>query len=480
MPLDQDMLDAVWPALANPFEDPRRDQAVRTGAADLERLRAGADALAAAGRIKEARRLLLVIGMVEASRGEPVYGECSVPDATFEAAGFNKSQLRNVVAAAARCEKRLADVAGISGSAIQLRAQVWRACFASSLDDALRLQHVIRQQNVLILGETGTGKELVADALQLGAIGAWNDDRIAPRQTINAAAIPSELLETELFGHIRGAFTGAFKDREGKIASADGGTFFFDEVGDLPVSFQPKLLRVIESNRVTPIGSNRDVEVDVRYISATSFPLDELVGRSAFRRDLYERLTGIVIRIPPLRDRREDIKPIARAILERLKEDQRQRRFRAEPSASVFVRLAVDLGAWDLESYEWPGNVRELENFVRMQVLGFAGPPPRRATPVGLPLPPVGASAPAAGDTTPEGDSGEIITPTPSDPRDWIPERVLTREASLDEVKEWYVRAVLDANDGNQAVASRQLRIDRGTLARYVRRDGGAPPPRNG
>lgn len=201
---------------------------------------------------------------------------------------------------------------------------------------------------VLILGETGTGKELIARALH----NAGNRSG-KPLVKVNCAAIPASLMESEFFGHEKGAFTGATQKREGRFALADGGTLFLDEVGELPLDLQAKLLRVLQEGEFEPVGASKTRRVDVRLIAATNRDLLSLVRRGEFREDLYYRLHVFPISVPPLRDRREDIRPLAEAFIARLaKRWGRQ----VEPLAPDAVRR--------LEAYAWPGNVRELENII--------------------------------------------------------------------------------------------------------------------
>jgi two-component system, NtrC family, response regulator PilR len=202
------------------------------------------------------------------------------------------------------------------------------------------------QAPVHISGESGTGKELVARMIH--ASGPRADGPFVP---VNCGAIPSELMESEFFGHKRGSFTGAVADKEGLMPSAEGGTLFLDEVADLPLHMQVKLLRVIQEKTVRPIGEQRESPIDVRIVSATHKNLAELVADAKFREDLYYRINVIEIRVPPLRERREDIRPLADAILGRL-----------EKRIGI-SGLKLSTEAWRaLETYDYPGNVRELEN----------------------------------------------------------------------------------------------------------------------
>ena len=199
---------------------------------------------------------------------------------------------------------------------------------------------------ILISGESGTGKELVARGIH-GA-----SDRVSKQLvTVNCAAIPKDLLESELFGHVTGAFTGAVKDKMGKFVLADGGTIFLDEIGDLHLELQAKLLRVLQEKLVEPLGSNETIPVDIRVIAASNQNLAARVKEGRFREDLYYRLNVIPITIPPLRERPEDIPLLAEHFTKTLSQDN---------------DVAVDKKAMALlKLYHWPGNVRELENAIK-------------------------------------------------------------------------------------------------------------------
>ncbi|MBP8809609.1 MAG: sigma-54-dependent Fis family transcriptional regulator [Kofleriaceae bacterium] len=200
--------------------------------------------------------------------------------------------------------------------------------------------------SVLLLGETGTGKEVAARAIH-----AKSERRARPFLAVNGAALAENLLESELFGHERGAFTGAVERRRGKIELADGGSFFLDEVGELKGELQAKLLRVLQERRFERLGGTRSLEVDVRWIAATNRDLGAMMASGRFREDLFHRLAVFPIRLPPLRERRGDLIPLARALLARLGPSVRGRVLTLGPDAEA--RLA----AW-----HWPGNVRELAN----------------------------------------------------------------------------------------------------------------------
>jgi transcriptional regulator with GAF, ATPase, and Fis domain len=214
------------------------------------------------------------------------------------------------------------------------------------------------KSTVLITGETGTGKELIARAIH---------DRSAQRNrpliTVNCAAIPEALLESELFGHVRGAFTGAMNTKKGKFALANGGSIFLDEIGTMPPPLQAKLLRVLQEREFEPLGAERTERVDVRVIAATNRNLPQMVAEGTFQGDLFYRLNVIPIEIPPLRDRREDIPALVKHFV--CKHAQR---------AGRPIERIDEEGLARLQDYGWPGNVRELENAIERAVVLSAGP----------------------------------------------------------------------------------------------------------
>src|ERR1700722_18206819 len=226
---------------------------------------------------------------------------------------------------------------------------------------ALRQQIALKAPTngrVLIFGESGTGKELVARSLH-----ASSSRNTMPFVEVNCAAIPEELIESEMFGHRKGSFTGASEDKVGKFQKADGGTLFLDEVGDMSLKTQSKVLRVLEEQRVEPLGSNLPVTVDVRIIAATNKKLEEEIGRGAFREDLFYRLNVIPFYVPALRTRTEDIPTLAAAFLATFCEEYGKK-------PKDFSPTALDV----LLNYPWPGNVRELKNLVERLVIVCPSP----------------------------------------------------------------------------------------------------------
>ena len=281
---------------------------------------------------------------------------------------------------------------------------------------------------VLLLGESGTGKELVARALHHGGARAK-----APFVAINCAAITDTLLESELFGHQRGAFTGATEAKKGLFVEADGGTLFLDEIGELPLALQAKLLRALETSTVRPVGGGAERKVDVRVIAATNRDLGRAVGEKRFREDLYYRLHVIPIHLPPLRARRDDIPLLVERFVKGFYEQQPNEPVR-EISQEVLRRL-MDL--------PWPGNVRELKNAVeRLLVLGRGRRIDLRDLAAAVPEPLPEAMA---------GFAAEIV-----------PLRVMTRR---------YVEWVLQQTSGNKLRAAQLLGIDASTIYRMLLRD---------
>ncbi len=210
---------------------------------------------------------------------------------------------------------------------------------------------------VLILGESGTGKEMVAHAIH--DAGPLRDKPFIP---VDCGALVPTLIESELFGYIKGAFTGAAQSKDGLLAIADGGTVFLDEVGELPVDLQAKLLRTLQEKEIRPLGSTKRIPINVRILAATNRDLEQAVAKGSFRQDLYFRLNVLSLRIPPLRERREDIPLLATSFLERL------------PLPSGRIPEITDDAVESLIAYDWPGNVRELENCIERCCAMTSGP----------------------------------------------------------------------------------------------------------
>jgi len=280
--------------------------------------------------------------------------------------------------------------------------------------------------NVLITGESGTGKELVAKAIH------YNSDRKdAPFIPVNCAAIPEQLLESELFGHMRGAFTDAKSDKRGLFEEAQKGTLFLDEISELPIMLQAKLLRAIQEKEIRRVGANKPIAVDVRIIAATNLHLAEEVKAKRFRDDLFYRLNVIEVVLPPLRDRREDIPILVEAFLKKCAEVRHKEVKGVSESA-----LAM------LMDYSWPGNVRELENVVERAVTLNRG---EKIAPDDLPAVVQGAR----GDRRVLDEAAEKMLP-------------------LHEIEQEYIKKILDKTGGNKYQAAQALGIDRKTLYRKL------------
>ena len=224
------------------------------------------------------------------------------------------------------------------------------------LEEVRSLQSVDKT-NVLVLGESGTGKELISRAIHFGS-----NRSSAPFVAVNCSAIPLELADAEFFGHTKGAFTGALKDRNGYFVDADGGTLFLDEIGDMPLTLQAKLLRVLEDGLVCQVGSNRSTQVNVRVVAATNMDLHQKVTDKLFRQDLYFRLSGYVVNLPPLRKRVEDIPLLTEHFLNTLATEMGREKSTISPAALT-----------TLQQYDFPGNVRELRNIIEHALISSRG-----------------------------------------------------------------------------------------------------------
>ena len=298
------------------------------------------------------------------------------------------------------------------------------------MQEVLRTTHKLAQSdaNVLIMGESGTGKEIIARAIH------YNSRRKdKPLVTVNCPSVPGNLLESELFGHVRGAFTGAIKDRKGKFEEADGGTIFLDEIGDLQLDLQAKLLRVLQEQEFSRLGESRVIKVDVRVIAATNRDLFQLVQEGKFREDLYYRLSVVPIVLPPLRKRVEDIPYLVDFFLQRYAPDKK-------------IRLSDDVYP-ALMSYHWPGNIRELENLTERLLALASGDVITLDDLPGYIVKPIENTMPAAQKT-----SGESY--------------------SLEEIEKNAIIQALEKANGNQTQAARLLQIPRHVLLYRMKKFG--------
>ena len=295
-----------------------------------------------------------------------------------------------------------------------------------------------QNSRVLITGESGTGKELVARAIHENS--ARTD---APFITINCGAFPENLLESELFGYMKGAFTGANENRQGLFQAAHGGTLFMDEIGNMNLAMQVKLYRVLQEGKVRPLGSTEEIDVDVRVIAATNKDLEKAIAAGEFREDLFYRLSVIPLHVPALRDRREDIPLLARHFLERFRNSMSKNIEGISPEA---MRR--------LESYDWPGNVRELENTIERAVALDSGPEISEGV---LPDRLV-ASVLAPGPLT-----GQAEVPQ-------FPAEGIDFEQVICETEKRYLQAALEKADGVRTQAAELLKISYRSFRHYAKK----------
>ena len=339
----------------------------------------------------------------------------------LEIAVRNALQLRQVSLEVSRLKER-----------IQSEAQFENIVSASGeMQEVFRLVSKVKNSNipVLVMGESGTGKELVSQAIHFNS-----DRKEAPFVVVNCASIPHELLESELFGHEKGAFTGAYQRRIGRFEQAHQGTIFLDEIGEMDLALQAKLLRVIQTKEFQRVGGNETIVSDVRLVSATNRDIREEVRQKRFREDLYFRIAAFPIVIPPLRLRKSDILVLAEHFLKSF----------AMPTGKTlrFSREALRL----LYDYPWPGNVRELENVIQRAVVMNEG---KEVTPADLPV--ALQSYASASPADPFVESETAVMP-------------------LEKVKEAAIRNALKTTKGNIAEASVRLKLGRATLYRLMKK----------
>ncbi len=280
------------------------------------------------------------------------------------------------------------------------------------------------EASVLIHGESGTGKEMVASAIHFNS-----GRRSKPYIRVSCASLPESLIESELFGYEKGAFTGASERRIGRFEAASSGTLFLDEIGELPLSFQVKVLRVLQERQIERLGSNRPVDVDVRFVSASLRPLEEEIAAGRFREDLYFRVNTVAIHLPPLRERREDISLLAQSFLV---EFSRERQREIEGFSDEVIGL--------FEAHSWPGNVRELRNVIERAVLFCRG---SMITADELPL-------------ALRGEAGKVSRPAGA--------RVEPLQVAVERSEVEAIRAALQSTNGRRAEAAEILGISRKTL----------------
>jgi sigma-54 specific flagellar transcriptional regulator A len=290
---------------------------------------------------------------------------------------------------------------------------------------------------VLVTGESGTGKEMLVAAIHDASSRAKG-----PLVTLNCGAIPENLLESELFGHAKGAFTGAHATRQGRVAAAEGGTLFLDEIGEMPLALQVKLLRLLQQREYSPVGDSKTYRCDIRVVAATNRDLEAEVRAGRFREDLYYRLNVIPLHIPPLRERRDDIAALVMHFFQRMREDL------GREDLDGFSVEAMTL----LETYSWPGNIRELQNVVERAVLLAIGP---EVSAQDLPV------TVRARDVRNGSASG-----LPAE----LPAMGLDLKAVVDEYESNLIRQALARTGGNKNRAAQLLGLNRTTLVEMVKR----------
>jgi transcriptional regulator with GAF, ATPase, and Fis domain len=314
----------------------------------------------------------------------------------------------------------------------------WERLLVGESREMRQVAHLIRmvgprRATVLITGETGSGKEVAARALHLAG-----PRRRSSMVSVNCAALPESLLESELFGHVRGAFTGAVQTRVGRFEQADGGSLFLDEIGDLPLDLQSKLLRVLQEREFQRLGSSETVRVDVRVVAATNCDLERRIDEGRFREDLYYRLNVVPIEMPPLRRRRGDIALLANHFVEKV----------CRTEGMGMKRLAGD-AITRLETYEWPGNVRQLENSVEKAVVLSGDRIVLDADDFRL------AGARGSG-----GAADKVVE---------LPDGGMNYEETLAGIERSILAQALERTGGNKKAAADMLRLKRTTLCAKVR-----------
>jgi hypothetical protein len=326
---------------------------------------------------------------------------------------------------------KLDQVVGISEDIQKVKYETWSACFGKTLYESYCFPKLVRQHNILFMGESGTGKELFSQAALSGDFGQSNFKQ-GPAISVNLAALNNQTIESELFGHVKGSFTGATSNRAGAIQSAHKGSIFLDELGDIPKRTQVKILRAIESKKIKSVGSDKEVVANPRYISATNQNVED---EALFRPELLQRVSGSKIVIPPLRYHRKDIKYIGDYFLNDLKGGENTE-FLDEDEYDHFTDQL------SLMRYDWPGNVRELLNQLRAFLLGL---------PTIL-------------------NVGSQTFVGKNEPLQYtIPNEIITNSWTINEVQNWYFNKVFQQSNRNFTQAAKILGVNRTTVTRKVK-----------
>jgi len=384
------------------------------------------------GDIKSFDPDILVIMMTAYADVEPAIEAMKKGAFDYLIKPFDLDELRITIKKALETQELRREVARLRRQQAEhyLNSEIYGV--SPKIQEVRRLIQIVSQTprtSVLIQGESGTGKELVANAIHYASA-----RRDKPLIKINCSAIPDNLLESELFGHERGAFTDAKTMKKGLFELANGGTVFLDEISTLKLSLQPKLLRILENQTLRRVGGTIDINIDVRIIAATNRDLEQCIREGSFRDDLYYRLKVMVIDLPPLRERREDIIPLAKIFI-----DQNNREFRKK------VQKISPEAQRILLNYSWPGNVRELKNVIERAVILCQG---SVIEPDHLPR-----------ELETESEGTAVEPSAVSYPAD----------LSLEEVEKRHILQVLEAQKGNKSRAARILKISRSTLREKLR-----------
>ncbi len=347
---------------------------------------------------------------------------------------FDTDTIRSVVARA--LESRLYSALVAEGRLDDARGPVELIGNSRAIQEVLKLVRRVAatDSTILVRGESGTGKEIVARSIHLRS-----HRRHKPFLPVNCSAFTESLLESELFGHVRGAFTGAFDNKQGLFQAANGGTLFLDEVADMSLTTQVKILRVLEDRRVVPVGSTEQYPVDVRIIAATNKDIEEEVRRKNFREDLYYRLNVIPIELPPLRERKDDIPLLAGHFIAKYSKQMRKGVTRLAPEA---LR--------SLYEYDWPGNVRELENVIQREVALCDGDTIRSF-----------ALGPGTAQPSRAGNGGPLI-----------PEQGIALEETLERIEREHLREALRRTGGNLMNAAKLLGLSYRSIRYRVKKLG--------
>ncbi len=383
----------------------------------------GMDGLQTMGKIKELDPTILTIVMTGYADVETAVRAMKMGAYDYINKPFELDEMKLVISKALETQKLKMELNRLRRGRMEGWAEAGIVARSGKMKEVLELVEKVSQTprtSVLIEGETGTGKELIAHAIHNQSARSSK-----PLMDINCSAIPENLMEAHIFGHEKGAFTDAKTQHKGLFELADGGTVFLDEIGDLSLSLQPKLLRFLETQTFKRVGGTVDLKVDVRIIAATNKDLAQCTKEKTFREDLYYRLKVMEIHIPPLRQRREDIIPLAYSFLDRFNREFKKTVKGIAPKAEYL-----------LEAYDWPGNVRELKNSIERAVLLASG---EEILPQHLPWEIRGKES--------EG--------TPSH---------YSLDYSLEEIERIHILNVLQDTGGNKSLAARRLGISRSTL----------------